>query len=100
MLIKEYNEYIKSTDLSRTQSRIIECESWDTYVSYFTKYNGNAVGDYTSVDNKLTGFVLPKMVKIYDLNYNDHMLTCLIHTYSDHIIKRVATIVTTQPVEI
>ena len=76
-----------------TQARVIECESWDKYVGYFTEYNGEAVGDYISINGNLRGFVLPKMAEVCDLEYDDHKLTCTIYNYANQTIKRIACVV-------
>ena len=75
------------------QARVIECESWGKYVSYFTEYNGEAIGNYTSINGNLTGFVLPKMAEIYDLEYDDHKLACTVYNYANQSTKKIACIV-------
>lgn len=79
--------------LADTQARVIECESWDKYVGYFIEYNGEAVGDYISVNGHLIGFVLPKMAEIYDLEYDDHKLICTVYTCVNQAIKKIACVV-------
>ena len=79
--------------LADTQARVIECESWDKYISYFTEYNGEAVGDYISINGGLIGFVLPKMAEIYDLDYDDHKLTCTVYNYANQVTKKIACVV-------
>ena len=79
--------------LKDMQARVIECESWDKYVSYYTKYNGEPIGDYVSVNGGLAGFVLPKMAQIHDLVYDDHKLTCVVYLSDYHITKKIACIV-------
>ena len=76
-----------------TQTRIIECESWDKYISYFTEYNGEAAGDYISIDGNFRGIVVPKWAKICDLEYNDHKLSCTILTFTNDTIRKSAGIV-------
>lgn len=80
-------------NLADIQARVIECESWDKYISYFTEYNGDAVGDYISVNGNLRGFVLPKMAKIYDLKYDEHKLICTVYNYANQAFKKIACIV-------
>lgn len=75
------------------QARVIECESWEKYVGYFTEYNGEAIGDYASINGNLIGFVLPKMAEIYDLEYNDHKLVCTVYNYANQPTKKIACIV-------
>lgn len=79
--------------LEDIQKRIIECESWKQYVNYFLEYNGDPVGYYTSVKCNLIGFVLPKHVKIYDLTYDDHKLTCTVCNWKNQLYKKIACIV-------
>lgn len=79
MQVAEINMILINMDVKDVQARVIECESWDKYVAYFTEYNGEAVGNYVSVNGNLKGFVLPKMAKIYDLEYDDHKLTCTVN---------------------
>lgn len=79
--------------LKDMQARVIECESWDKYVSYYTEYDGTPVGDYVSVNCGLAGFVLPKMAEVYDLDYDDHKLTCVVYLSKYHITKRIACVV-------
>lgn len=73
--------------------RTIECESWDKYISYFTEYNGEAVGDYVSIDGNFRGFVVSKWAKICDLEYNDHELSCTILTLTKNTIRKSASVV-------
>ena len=79
--------------LADAQARVIECESWDKYVSYFTEYDWNPVGHYISVNGGLIGYVVPKQSKIYDLEYDDHKLTCTIYNHNKQMILKIACIV-------
>lgn len=79
--------------LADMQARVIECESWDEYISYYIKYNGEPMGDYISINGGLRGFVLPKMAEIHDLDYDDHKLTCTVYNYANQAIKKIACVV-------
>jgi hypothetical protein len=79
--------------LKDMQARVIECDSWDKYVSYYTNYNGEPVGNCRSVNGGLAGCVLPKMAEIYDLDYDDHKLTCTVYLFNNHVTKKIACVV-------
>ena len=79
--------------LADMQARVIECESWGKYISYFTEYNGEAVGDYISINGNLRGFVLPRRAEIYDLECDDHKLTCTVYNYANQATKKIACVV-------
>ena len=76
-----------------TQARVIECESWDKYVSYYKNYDGEPVGHYTSVNGGMIGFVLPKMAEIYGLEYDNHKLTCIVCPFDNNVVKKIACVV-------
>lgn len=80
-------------NIADTQARVIECESWEKYVSYFTEYNGEEAGDYNSIHGLLNGLVVPGMAAIRDLEYNDHQLVCTIYNYNNQPTKKIACIV-------
>ena len=80
-------------NIADTQARVIECESWEKYVSYFTEYNGKEAGYYNSINGHLNGLVVPSMAAICDLEYNDHQLVCTIYNYKNQPTKKIACIV-------
>ena len=81
------------TSLGDIQARVIECNSWEEYVDYYKNYSGEAVGDYTSIDGGLSGFVLPKGAELRRLSYDDHKLCCEVCKYDDINTQKIACIV-------
>ena len=59
------------------QSRMVEEDSWDSYVDYYFNH-ANGYGDnreFKSLSNLVGDTLLPNS-KVYDLNYDDYHLSC------------------------
>ena len=76
-----------SPDNNSFQSRLIYCDSWEEYISFFTNYDKKAT---RTLAGTLLGSSLPHNVTIENLQYDDEYLSCDIKLFNNNIKKRFA----------
>jgi len=60
------------------QSRVIEDESWENYISMFKNHNNFASGYFKSLVGCLDGYSIPGSGIVENLAYDDFHLTCTV----------------------
>lgn len=85
----ETNISMKNGDIFDHQSRVVEVNSWEDYCKAFEEYDGSAIGWFNSITS-IVGNSIPKDVKILNLTYNDHNLTCEFKYRDGWIVKKLS----------
>lgn len=75
------------------QSRIIEVDNWNEYISLFTDYDGEALGNYKPIFGNMVGCVIPKMATLLNLKYDDFHLSCDIKKWNNDFGKKLAYLI-------
>lgn len=75
MAVIETNLSMKDGEVYDYQSRVIEIDDWDNYVSIFTNYDGTPIDKFIPITNML-GCSIPKDVKIENLVHDEKHLSC------------------------
>ena len=75
--IIETNLSIMDRIIMDHQSRMVEAESWDSYVDFYFNhaYGYEDNREFKSLTNLIGDTLLPG-AKVYDLNYDDYHLSC------------------------
>lgn len=75
--IIETNLNMSSTGVIKDhQSRIVEANSWNEYTEAFKGYDGKAV-EFRSLTS-MAGNTLPREEHLYNLEYNEFHLSCIL----------------------
>lgn len=85
----ETNLTMKDGQVYDYQSRVVEIENWDDYVSMFTDCDGMPVDRFKPITNML-GCSIPKDVKIGNLVYDEKHLSCDFTREDGFMMKKLA----------
>lgn len=96
--VKEKSDYCKiiETNLSMKdgriydhQSRVLEVDSWDTYIQMYEEYDGFATDRFKAISDMI-GNSIPKDVEILNLKYDEKHLSCDYKNKDGFITKKLA----------
>jgi hypothetical protein len=86
----ETNIFYNNDIVADHQSRLIEVDSWDEYISLYNNYNGEPTGEYKG---NLMGYTLPKNAHIDSLTYDKFHLRCNLILWNNQLALKTAYLI-------